>query len=69
MRVLIEQDGGELVEVRDIKSVSPAADILIFFTKAFMRQADLEQLESQLSNITGKRCVMLNPCIEKVVGV
>lgn len=69
MRVLIEQDNGTILEAREIESVPPAADTLIFFTNMVMRRADLEQLEKQLSEKTGKRCIVLHPYIEKVVGV
>ncbi len=54
MRVLIEQDNGELVEAREIESVPPAADTLIFFTRVSMRRADLEDIEKRLSEKTGK---------------
>lgn len=69
MRVLIEQDNGTILEAREIESVPSAADTLIFFTNMVMRRADLEQLEKQLSEKTGKRCIVLHPYIEKVVGV
>lgn len=69
MRVLIEQDNGEIVEVKEIESVPPAADTLIFFTRVAIRQADMERFEKQLSEKTGKRCVVLNHYVEKVVGV
>lgn len=69
MRVLIEQDNGAVVEAREIESVPPAADTLIFFTRVSMRRVDLETIEKQLSKKTGKRCVVLDHYMEKVVGV
>ena len=69
MRVLIEHDDGKLVEAREIESVPPTADTLIFFTRIALRRVDLEQIEKQLSKKTGKRCVVLDSYMEKVVGV
>lgn len=69
MRVLIEQDNGEVIEAREIESIPPVADTLIFFTRVTIRRADLESIEKQLSKKTGKRCVVLDHYIEKVVGV
>lgn len=69
MRVLIEKDDGALIEAREIESVPPAADTLIFFTRVSMRRADLENIEKRLSEKTGKKCVILDHFMDKVVGV
>ena len=69
MRVLIERDDGILVEAREIESIPPDADTLIFFTRVFMRRADLENIEKRLSEKTGKRCVVLDRGMERVAGV
>lgn len=60
MRVLIEQDNGKIIEARKIESVPPAADTLIFFTRVAIRRVDIENIEKQLSEKTGKRCVVLD---------
>lgn len=69
MRILIEQDNGVIIEAREIESVSPAADILVFLSGHTMKKSDTEYLEACLHEKTGKKCVVLPPHIEKVVGV
>lgn len=69
MRVLIEQDNGKIVEAREIECVPSTADTLIFFTRMAIRRVDLESIEKQLSEKTGKSCVVLDRYMEKVVGV
>lgn len=69
MRVLIEQDNGAIVEVREIEGVQPDADTLVFFTQIAMRKEDLEALENRLSEKIGKTCVVLDHYIQQVVGV
>lgn len=69
MRILIETDEGRTVEARAIEGVPPGTDTLVFLGSVAMKKIDLEELEADLSRKTGKRCVILPPYIEKVVGV
>lgn len=66
---LNRNNNGAIVEARGIESVPPAADTLIFFTRVAVRRADLENIEKKLSEKTGKRRVVLDHYMEKVVGV
>ena len=69
MRVLIEQDDGAIIEAKEIEGISATADVLLFFVNCFMRRIEETCLEEVLSEKTGKKCVVLNSSIEKVVGI
>jgi len=68
MRLLVETDDKALIEVREIENVPPDADMLIFFTACVMREQDLVSLKNQLIEKTGKRCVVVDSRIQKVIG-
>lgn len=69
MKVFIETDEGRMIEAREIESVPEAASALIFTLNMVVKKADLEKLEADLTEKTGKKCVILPVCIDKVVGV
>lgn len=68
MKVHLEMDDGTFLQVRAIESVPPGADVLLFFTRMVLREADQELFEKQLSERIGKRCVILPRFVEKVAG-
>ena len=69
MRILIETDEGRTFEARKIEGVPPGTDTLILLGTMAIRKPDLESIEADLSRKTGKRCVILPPYIEKVIGI
>lgn len=69
MRIPIEQDSGALVEARGIESVPPGSNILIFFGQYSIKNERVSEFEEELSNKTGKICVILPAYIDKVIGI
>jgi len=69
MRILIEQDNGEIVEAREIESVPTDSGILIFFGQYAMKNDRIRDLEEELNKKTGKTCVVLPAYIDKVIGI
>lgn len=69
MKLFIETDEGEIIEVKELKNVNVDSNILIFFIKQVAKLKDLENVEWLLSQKTGKTCVILDGCFsEKVYG-
>lgn len=69
MRLLIEQENGSMVEVKEIEGVGDSSNMLIFFCSTYLKNEDYKRIETQLSESTGKRCIILPPYINKIVGV
>lgn len=69
MRLLIERDDGSIVEVREIESTPESADTLFFFSGYTLYPSDMDAMEEALSRKTGRRCVVLDRKIEKIMGI
>lgn len=69
MRLLIEREDGSTIEVREIEGVSDASNTLIALCSMHLSAEDAKRVADTLSAATGKRCVVLPPHIEKIVGV
>lgn len=69
MRLLIEQDNGAIVEVKEIEGVGEASNTLIVMCNAHLKSNDAERIADGITKVTGKRCIILPPYITKIVGV
>lgn len=69
MKLLIEQDDGSIVELKELVGVDDAANVLIALSKHHLQSDYRMRIEEEMTRITGKRWVILPPCIEKVVGI
>lgn len=69
MRLLIEQDDGSTIEVKEIEGVSDASTTLIALCSMHLSAEDAKRVADALSGATGKRCVVLPPHIKKIIGV
>ena len=69
MRMLIETEKRIRIEVREIECVPKDADMLIFFAELALRRDDVSALEESLSKRTGKKCVVVDNRVEKIVSI
>ena len=69
MKLLIEQDDGSIVELKELVGVGNAANVLIALSTHHLQSDYRMRIEEEMARTTGKRWVILPPFIEKIVGV
>ena len=69
MKLLIEQDDGSIVELKELVGVDNAANVLIALSTHHLQSDYRMRIEDEMARTTGKRWVILPPFIEKIVGV
>ena len=69
MNLLIEQDDGSIVELKELVGADDAADVLIALSTHHLQSDYRMRIEEEMTRTTGKRWVILPPFIEKIVGV
>lgn len=69
IKLLIEQDDGAMVEVKEIEGVSSATNVLILISEMRLSNSESDRIVAELARITGKQCIILPPYIKKVIGV
>lgn len=70
MKLFIEADNGELTELREIDSIPQSCDVLLFFSnRCMLSNAQKDEMEKAMTDKIGKKCVLIDGNIEKVVGI
>lgn len=69
MKLVMEQDGGSIVELKDLVGIDDAANVLIALSTHHLQSDYRMRIEEEMARTTGKRWVILPPFIEKIVGV
>lgn len=69
MKILVEQDNGKLVELREVEGIDNQSNLIIALCRVYLKDEDRIRIEHELNKSTGKRFVLLPPYIEKIVGV
>ena len=70
MKLLLQNDDGAMVEIKEIEGLDKDSEVLFFFLKQNLRIEDREKLVERLKEITGRKVVILSPCFEcKIVGL
>lgn len=69
MKLLIEQDDGSIVELKELVGVDNAANVLIALSTHHLQSDYRMRIEEEMARITGKRWVILPPFIGKIVGI
>ena len=55
MKLLIEQDDGSIVELKELVGVDDAANVLIALSKHHLQSDYRMRIEEEMTRITGKR--------------
>lgn len=69
MKILIMQDNGAMVEVKDIEGINNNTDILLFKINSRIRREEIDQIGRMLSAKTGKTCIVLDAMYDKVMSI
>ncbi len=70
MKVLIEDDNGNHYIAREIDTIKADQGILIFkMNQLYRDKSELEKLESELSEKTGLKCIVLDSRFGNIYGV
>lgn len=70
MKLFMETDTGEKIEVKEIKDINANSSVLIFFLKDRVPLDRIERYEAYLSSKIGRKCVMLDKVFtETIIGL
>ena len=68
MKLYIQNDSGAMTEIREIESLINA-DTLFFMSSMRLSEKDIDTMEKDLSQKTGKNCIILDGKFSKVLGI
>lgn len=70
MKLILEKENGEKIEVAEIETLTGNEEMLFFFLTSRLRPQDIEKIEKKLSNKTGKECIILDRLFAtKIMGI
>lgn len=69
MKLYIEDDKGERILCREVKTLSIPDSILVFKTLAHLRKENIDEFCADMEKRTGHTCVMLDGRIELVAQI
>lgn len=69
MRLLIEQDDGTFVELKELDKVSDSSQIIVLMCQCRLNTKTLDHIMDHLREVTGKRFIILGPEFTKAFGV
>ena len=68
MKLLLQQDDGTTLELREIERIPDSSDTLLFFYEIYLSKSDLERPEYDPSKRTAHPCIVLPPHVTRVAG-
>ena len=70
MKLFLEKDDGVKVEISEVSTLNKDSEILFFFLNSHYRKSDIESIEIELKNKTGRPCVVLDSVfVNKIMGI
>jgi len=68
-RIFLESIDGTRKLIREIEAIDKDCDVLIFKLKIRLMSKDISKLEAELTQKTGKKCVVIDGMFDSVLGV
>lgn len=56
------------IEITNIEAIPENTDCLFFFSKVLLNDSEKNEIEKRLEETVKKRCVILSPWAEKIIG-
>lgn len=70
MKLYLEKDSGEKIEVKEIDTLNSECEILFFHLKHNVNSEDMDKMGSLLTAKTGRKSIVLGPIFsEKIQGI
>lgn len=69
MKLIAEKNDGTQIEIKEIQDISESCGMLLFTTSCILSKSDREVFEEYLTKQTGKKCILLPNCIDKIYGM
>ena len=69
MKLYIKDDDGKEIELREVETLNKDSDIIFLMLNVKLRQESLKQYETYMTNKVGKKCIVLNSDITKVLSM
>ena len=69
MKLYIKDDDGKEIELREVETLNKDSDIIFLMLNVRLREESLKQYETYMTNKVGKKCIVLNSDITKVLSM
>lgn len=70
MKLYLQKDDGEKVEISEVSTLNKDSEMLFFFLNSHYRKSDIESIEIELKNKTGRQCIALDSVFaNKIMGI
>ncbi len=69
LKLYVKDDDGKEIELREVETLNKDSNIIFLMLNVRLRQESLEQYETYMTNKVGKKCIILNSDITKVLSM
>lgn len=69
MKIYAEFENGSRIAFKELSGVSDNCECLLFFVNVMLRDSHIEEIESELTQKIGKKCIVVDYKFEKVLGI
>lgn len=69
MKLIIKDDNGHETELKEIETLNKDSDIVFLMLNVRLRTEDIKNYETFMTNKIGKKCIVLNNDIAKLMSM
>ena len=69
MKLYLEKNDGTKIELKEVETIGKECDIVLLMLKVRLNLIDQEKIEEIMSEKMGKKCVVLDSMVDRVLGM
>lgn len=69
MKLYLEKNDGTKIELKEVETIGKECDIVLLMLKVRLSPIDQEKIEEIMSEKIGKKCVVLDSMVDRVLGM
>lgn len=69
MKLYFKDDDGKEIEVREIDKLDKDSDVIFFMLNIRLKHEDIRYYEEYMTNKVGKKCIVINSDINKILSM
>ena len=69
MKLYLEKNDGTMIELKEVETIGKECDIVLLMLKVRLNLIDQEKIEEIMSEKMGKKCVVLDSMVDRVLGM
>lgn len=69
MKLYLEKNDGTKIELKEVETIGKECDIVLLMLKVRLNPIDQEKIEEIMSEKMGKKCVVLDSMVDRVIGM